>query len=37
MRLRDQDPLAHELALLQHFERFVPPRNPHGTCALPAR
>lgn len=37
MRLRDRDPLAHEWALLEHFERFVRPRNPRGTCAPPAR
>ena len=34
-RLRDVDPLAYELSLHQHFERFVPPPARHRTCALP--
>lgn len=37
MRLKDTDRLAHELALHQHFDRFVPQHEGRGTCALPHR
>lgn len=37
MRLRESDPLVHQLALHEHFERFVPQREGRGTCALPER
>lgn len=37
MRLRSSDPLAHSLALHQHFDRFVPPPALARTCAVGGR
>lgn len=37
MRLRESDPLAHSLALHQHFDRFVPPPAQARTCAVGGR